>query len=254
MEPEGTSRQRSGLLVTGLLLLAVQAYLLWQAAQLRQAQQASPNFADIPAGKARKQAFFDYLRPIIVAENGKRLAMRERLLALKAQDDAIGRRDAAWLAKLAARYELPETLTAPELVDALLLNVDTIPVSLALAQAAKESAWGTSRFAIEGNSYFGQRCWEPGCGMVPRKRQAGHQFEVRRFGSVQEAVSSYLVNINSHPDYAELRKYRARQRAQGEAVSGIELAEKMAQYSERRSVYVDEIQSLIHFNKLDHEL
>jgi len=249
MELGGTRRQLTRLLVSGLLLLVAQAYLFWQAAQM---QSRPPNFADIPAGNQRKAAFLDYLRPIIVDENAKRLALRERLFALKAS--TISRRDAKWLAQVAARYELSADLTAQELIDVLLVNVDVIPVSLALAQAAKESAWGTSRFAIEGNSYFGERCWEPGCGMVPLDRHPDRRFEVRRFDSVQAAVSSYLVNINSHPDYAELREYRARQRAKGESVSGIELAEKMAQYSERRNIYVDEIQELIHFNKLDREL
>lgn len=129
--------------------------------------------------------------------------------------------------------------------------MDQIPRSLALAQAAKESAWGTSRFAREGNNYFGQRCYSKGCGLVPDARQTNAKFEVRAFPSVQDSVQSYMNNINGHPEYAELRAYRTIQRQAGKPVSGIRAAESISQYSERRGAYVDEIQSLIHFNQLE---
>ena len=152
---------------------------------------------------------------------------------------------------LADEYEVPGRHARGALIDTLLMHVDTIPVSLVLAQAATESAWGTSRFAREGNNYFGQRCFAPGCGLVPAERSADQFFEVRRFDSVQASVTSYMDNINGHREYAPLRAYRAEQRRSGEAVTGIQAAERLTQYSERRQAYVDEIQSLIHFNKLD---
>ena len=80
---------------------------------------------------------------------------------------------------------------------------------------------------------------------------AGAKFEVRRFESVAAAVTSYMNNINSHPEYAELREYRAARRRQNQPISGIDAAERITQYSERGQAYVDEIQSLIHFNRLD---
>ena len=175
--------------------------------------------------------------------------MRERLIELEKR--RWSKRDALWVEALAERYEVPRGLDREATLTALLEHVDTIPVSLVLAQAAKESAWGSSRFAVEGNNYFGQRCYAPGCGMVPDARAAGRRFEVQRFDSVAASVSSYMFNINRHREYAGLRAYRAERRRAGKDVSGIQAAEQLAAYSERRRAYVDEIQSLIHFNKLD---
>lgn len=208
-----------------------------------------PDFSAYPAGDLRKQAFFDYLGPIIEQENEKRAARRARLLEL--EEGFWTKRDRVFVDRLADVYEVDPNLSDAELLSALLEHVDTIPRSLALAQAAKESAWGTSRFAIEGNNYFGQRCYSKGCGLVPKNRRAGAKFEVRRFGSVEAAVASYMTNINRHREYAALREYRARQRRLGEPVSGVQAAEQITKYSERRQAYVEEIKGLIRFNGLD---
>ena len=218
-------------------------------------QLGPPDFTSIPAGEARKAAFFGYLGPIIDRENERRLRDRERLLALQLQLDpdkqALSERDRSWLRQLAASYGLAKDQGDEVLVAELLDMVDSIPRSLALAQAAKESAWGTSRFAVEGNNYFGQRCYRKNCGLIPAARPAGAKFEVRRFPSVEASVASYMNNINGHREYQGLREYRAEQRRLGEPLSGIQAAERITQYSERRQAYVDEIQALIHFNKLE---
>ncbi len=210
---------------------------------------APPDFAAFPAGEARKAAFFGYLGPVIDAENERRRLRRERLMALK--EGPVGKRDLLWLDDLSRYYGVPEGLSVPRRIDALLVHVGQVPKSLALAQAAKESAWGTSRFALEGYNYFGQRCYDKGCGMVPANRPKGAKFEVKRFSSVQASVESYMNNINGHPDYENFRAYRHASRAEGRPVSGIDAAERLTQYSERRQEYVDEIQSLIHFNELE---
>ena len=212
-------------------------------------RQQPPDFTRYPAGETRKTVFFNYLGPIIDRENERIQAHRERLLKLRNGNGT--KRDRLLAEELTGYFDLPAELSGPELIDPLLAHVDTVPKSLALAQAAKESAWGTSRFSIEGNNYFGQRCYFKGCGMIPEARAPGAKFEVRRFESVEESVASYMNNINSHREYKVLRDYRAEQRRSGKPVSGIQAAERMTQYSERRQDYVDELQSLIHFNHLD---
>ncbi len=232
-----------------LTAMAAAALPLWQSWQTR-----APDFALYPAGEARKGAFFGYLGPLIVAENGRWQRDRQRLESLAREHEAgraIGKRDRLWLESQVEFFDVAPDQPIDRQIDALRQYVDEVPRSLALAQAAKESAWGTSRFAADGNNYFGQRCYNKGCGLVPESRASGAKFEVRRFDSPQASVASYMNNINSHPEYAGFRAYRARQRALDKPLNGIEAAEQITQYSERRQAYVDEIQSLIHFNRLD---
>ncbi len=226
--------------LTGVLLV-IPYYEVWR--------HRPPDFSQYSAGEARKSAFFGYLKPIIDSENALLQSRRARLQRL--QSGTWSKRDRLWVEGMAKNYTLAARLTEDSLISTLLEHVDSIPSSLALAQAAKESAWGTSRFAVKGNNYFGQRCYDKGCGLIPGSRRPGERFEVRQFDSVQASVASYMNNINSHREYASLRDYRARQRRLDKPVSGIQAAERMTQYSERRQAYVDELQSLIHFNKLD---
>ncbi|MEM8766154.1 MAG: glucosaminidase domain-containing protein [Pseudomonadota bacterium] len=209
---------------------------------------AVPDFSARPAGPERKAAFLSYFGAVVDAENARWAAERKQIEGFAAP---LSPRVRERLEKRAAFFGLPEGLTDDALLSGLLLHVDRVPRSLALAQAAKESAWGTSRFAVEGHNYFGQRCYQKGCGMVPAARAPGAKFEVRRFRSPAASVASYFNNINGHREYAALRDYRAGQRAAGLTLSGIRAAERITQYSERRQAYVDEIQSLIHFNDLE---
>jgi len=245
------------ILLSAIILVAWPSWRSWQS--------RAPDFSSHSAGEARKQAFFGYLGPLVDAENQRWLKSRARLQRLKetASDKAAsgdaqislgrgpGKRDRLWLNELAGFFDVPTDLSLPAKIEALLAHVDEVPRSLALAQAAKESAWGTSRFAADGHNYFGQRCYHKGCGLVPESRAPGEKFEVRRFDSAQASVRSYMNNINSHPEYTGFRSYRAAQRATQQPLNGIQAAEQLIQYSERRQAYVDEIQSLIHFNRLD---
>lgn len=234
-------------------MLAVTALPVWQSFKNR-----PPDFAEYPAGEARKAAFFGYLAPLIDAENERWKQKRMRLRALQAaaerEDETISKRDLLWLDSQIEFFDVPREEEVPAQIEALLPHIDQVPRSLALAQAAKESAWGTSRFATDGHNYFGQRCYDKGCGLVPESRAAGAKFEVRRFSSTRASVRSYMNNINSHPEYEDFRDYRALQRENDEPLNGIQAAEQITQYSERRQAYVDEIQSLIHFNRLDRPL
>ena len=120
---------------------------------------------------------------------------------------------------------------------------------LALVQAATESGWGRSRFALEGNNLFGHWCYEPGCGLVPARRNQGAAHEVAAFDSISESVSRYLHNLNTHAAYAPLRAIRARLRQQDEPPTAMALADGLVLYSERRDEYVDEIKSVIRVNR-----
>ena len=126
-----------------------------------------------------------------------------------------------------------------------------MPASLALAQAAKESGWGTSRFARAGNNWFGQQCFREGCGHVPVRREADRQHEVARFPSVQAAVDAYMLNLNTHYRYQEFRDLRAQSRGNGNSLKGTELAAGLLAYSERREAYVAEIIDMIEYNELE---
>ena len=150
------------------------------------------------------------------------------------------------LRHLARRYRVSgDPVKDPRARDALLRRVDVIPVSLVLAQAANESAWGTSRFAREGNNLFGIWTWDESKGIVPKKRAPGHRHLVRRFDSIQESVRYYLHNLNSHPAYTQLRILRAHAREQGRPLRGSELAAGLTRYSARGEEYVRLIRQLI---------
>lgn len=204
-----------------------------------QPQSDLPDFAAIDPIPARKQAFFDYLTPMIRAEN-------ERLLRLRKQLDGMSISE---LKALAEQYGV--SAADGDLADELRHHIGRVPVSLVLAQAAIESAWGTSRFARAGNNLFGQWCFTKGCGIVPKSRPSGANHEVRRFDSPQAAIRSYMHNLNSHRAYTKVRAQRSAQRSRSEELSGCYLAEGLESYSEKGSRYVNIVKSLIRTNKLE---
>ncbi len=202
-----------------------------------------PNFAAITDIKARKQAFFDYLSPFISAENTKIQELRRYIRKQNMQSPS------AQIKQLAMQYRLKPTDT--HIKQSLLTKIDSIPKSLVFAQAAIESAWGTSRFAVKGNNLFGQWCFSQGCGLVPSQRGHGQHHEVKRFQSPAESIASYMQNLNSHPSYVILRDNRFTQRKSGEAINGCFLAEGLINYSERKSAYIESLKQLIRVNNLE---
>jgi len=213
-----------------------------------------PNFSDFPAGSQRKDAFFDYMVPLIQQANQRILSKRQQAQTLfaKSKTQSLSQQDMAWLNQLADQYDVaPFDIKNPKDQAALLSRVDQIPVSLAVAQAANESAWGTSRFAKKANNYYGQWCFTKGCGLVPAKRSAGATHEVRAFKHPKDSVKSYLHNLNTHRTYAKLREIRATQRKQNQSLSGDKMAQGLVNYSQRKQAYVKELQSMIRYNKLN---
>lgn len=215
-----------------------------------------PDFADFQAGTERKKAFFGYFLPLIADRNQELVDTRSQLLSLKEKTEPLTERETAKLIELGKRYNISAfDPQSNEDWERLLRRVDIVPASLALAQAANESAWGTSRFSREGYNYYGQWCFKKGCGIVPANRDTGKTHEVADFDSPQESVNAYIRNINSHNAYTELRTIRATLRAQEEPITGPALATGLERYSERGEEYIKEIQSMIRYNKLDqHDL
>ncbi|MGB0662490.1 MAG: glucosaminidase domain-containing protein [Pontibacterium sp.] len=209
-----------------------------------------PKFASFTDVKEKKAAFFNYLKPMVEKENARILAVRAVVSSLKSKS-SLSEKESAFLAEVAKKYKLDEvTDWTPKAFDSLLTRVDKVPVSLTLAQAANESAWGTSRFAREANNLFGQWCFTAGCGVVPNARDAGKTHEVAKFSSVQGSVNAYIYNLNVSNAYAQLRDIRKSLRAKGETVTGMALANGLEKYSERGHEYVEEIQAMIRVNKL----
>lgn len=196
------------------------------------------------SGRERKKAFFAFLSPYIEEEN-------KRVMSLRAQIQSK-QLDATQLLSLAKKYRI-KSKNPDSIHQQLMMKIGAIPPSLVLSQAAIESAWGTSRFASEGNNYFGQWCFRPGCGLVPSARQEGKQHEVRVFPSPKESVAAYIHNLNSHPAYRELRAFRAELRNKQISSSGCYLAQGLEDYSEKGHQYVETLKRLIRSNKLEQD-
>jgi Bax protein len=203
--------------------------------------------------RERKRAFFTFLLPLVEKENTRVLERRKKILRLQAEHrgkDILSRSDIRWLRILLREYGVEKTSPGdPSLWETLLRRVDIVPLELALVQAAKESGWGTSRFAKEGNNLFGQRCFTEGCGIVPNDREEGATHEVRRFSSVEASVRSYIHNLNTNDAYRRFRILRNIQRREGRKLDGFILAESLPGYSERGYLYLDEIRAMILANR-----
>lgn len=209
-----------------------------------------PDFTDFTDVKAKKAAFFGYLLPIVRAHNDHVLELRRQVILLSVKP-ALSDEESAWLATLAAHYRVEASNGFDETFwQTMKRRVDVVPASLALAQAANESAWGTSRFATKGNNLFGQWCFSAGCGLVPKARNAGASHEVAKFPAPSRSVRSYIHNLNVNSAYKDVRIIRAEQRAEDGTFSGLQLAEGLARYSERGQAYIDEVQSMIRSNNL----
>lgn len=199
--------------------------------------------------EARKTLFIKIVLPIVLRVNEELAAARLRvewLFDRLALSGAIAPVDRRWLEEIAERCE-----TDPFDREALLSRLDVVPPSLALAQAAEETGWGTSRFAREGNALFGMYTYEAALGMLPKRRDAHRRHRVRSFPSLFEAGSAYARNLNCHPAYAEFRQARVALRAAGVPMSGYALAGELTRYSERGTAYIRTIRRIIRQNNLD---
>ena len=211
-----------------------------------------PDLAAIDDVNLMKQTFYDYLTPIAREQNS--VIEEQRALVEGWRDTLASGDELGWLAKrrlrdLATTYELDDGAQTADAVDELWLRVDIIPVQLTLAQAAIESGWGRSRFAVDYNNLFGQWCYHPGCGVIPKRRPDGMKHEVAKFDSVSESVRRYMNNLNTHPRYAHLRELRAQARQAKRPVTATLLIPGLLGYSERGEVYLEEVATMIRLNE-----
>ncbi len=203
----------------------------------------------------RKRMFLDFIQDYVDEQNRLITLDRLRLIAIDEtlrNGGALTVSSRDWLLDIAARYEVAEANygTRQAWLDELLFRVDIVPTSLALAQAANESAWGTSRFAREGNNVFGQWCFDPGCGIVPARRRSGATHEVRSFATLRNAVEAYFLNINTNGNYQIFRELRQAMKSQQRELDSLVLAFGLNRYSQRGRNYVDELQAIIVQNDL----
>ena len=195
--------------------------------------------------------FIKKLTPAIQRANQHILKARQRLVILYQQFQkyqkysTLNNHDQHWLNQLAQYYDVKPEFSKKTTWQSLLTRVDRVPTSLVLAQAIIESGWGRSRFAKEGNNYFGQWCYDKGCGIVPEKRPKGKTYEVKRFSSIDSSITHYLKNLNTNRSYKVLRQLRQRLRSQNKPLNGIALSHGLAHYSQRGSAYVKSLQAII---------
>ncbi|MDX1736705.1 MAG: glucosaminidase domain-containing protein [Alphaproteobacteria bacterium] len=196
----------------------------------------------------RKALFVKMMLPIVLMANERILRDRAHLVAIHERtknNEEIAQADKKWLENLAKSYRLKKVNIAE-----LLRRVDEVPVSLAVAQAAIESGWGTSRFAKKGNALFGQWTWGDDNGIVPDGREEGKTHKIKAFDSPLDSVMAYVHNLNTNRAYRKLRQIRAAQRAQGLSVSGVDLTVGLEKYSEKGMEYVYLLQNIIRSNDM----
>ncbi len=211
-----------------------------------------PDFTVYTSLERKKQKFFDFLRPIVEQENERVLQQRAGVLELMQKNrrgDTLDASEIRRLMLLAKKYRISNPDTVSEaFFQALLLHVDIIPTELALVQAANESAWGSSYFARKGNNLFGRWCFTPGCGVVPRRRISGAKHEVAVYDDLRDAVRSYILYLNSHPAYRQLRVVRYTARQAGQEPSGYDMAIGLQKYSGIGMEYVRILRAMMRHN------
>jgi len=192
----------------------------------------------------KKELFIQIVLPLILAENQKILKDREKLFKiLEKSFNSIGER--VWLKRRFKEYKIEDSDLAE-----LKTRMDIIPVSLAIAQAAIESGWGTSRFALEGNALFGQWTWGKK-GIEPKQKDANKKFKILNFQILRASVRAYKNNLNTNNGYKEFREARALLRQNDEKISGLKLAKYLFRYAATGKEYTASLEKSIKINSLD---
>ncbi len=199
----------------------------------------APDFEKITDVKERKKAFFDYLLPEVQRQNSEIIELRNSI-----KSNTISKNKLIALKKY---YRFKDDTNN----EGLLSSVDIVPASLVLAQAAYESNWGRSRFAKYYHNFFGLWCFKRGCGVVPLRRNKDATHEIARFSSLSKGMAYYMRSINRNSAYDTLRKIRKHKRDTQQPITGVGLAEGLENYAEIGYDYVETVQSIINYNKLE---
>ena len=197
----------------------------------------------IENSKKRKEFFIQIVLPLIIEENNNIKLDRKTLFTIINKSNNSNT-EKKWLEKKYKQYGVKSGD-----LSSLKIRMDEIPVSLAIAQAAKETGWGTSRFALEGNALFGQWTWS-GEGLKPKEAKEGEKHKVMKFNILQASVRAYQRNINTHSTYKDFRKARAKLRDNNKPLDSIELSKYLNKYAETGNQYVEVLQKIIKQNKL----
>ncbi len=198
---------------------------------------------EIQSVKLKKETFIKIILPLVVAENEKILEDRYKLSKIENRkittDD-----EKQWMRQKFLEYKVKKGS-----VKELKTRMDIIPVSIALAQAAKESGWGTSRFALEGNAIFGQWTWN-GKGIAPLERDKSKNHKILKFPILRASVKAYTKNLNTHKSYIEFRKKRETLRKKNKELIGLELTGTLDNYAQTGVEYTKILEKIIKQNRL----
>ena len=193
--------------------------------------------------KKRKNLFIQIILPLIIEENTKIKLERKKLFVILNKNNNT-KSDIEWLNKKFKQYGVSKND-----LPTLKTRMDEIPVSLAIAQAAKETGWGTSRFAQKGNALFGQWTWS-GDGIKPAGAESNSTHKVASFKVLKASVKAYLRNLNTHSSYKKFRKERAIQRDNDEKLNSLELVKYLDKYAETGIEYTKVLSKIIKQNSL----
>ena len=193
--------------------------------------------------RLKKETFIKIVLPLIVAENERILADRKKL------ERVSKKKKTSDLEKQWLRQKLLEYKVKKGNMSELLSRMDIVPTSIALAQAAKESGWGTSRFALEGNAIFGQWTWSDN-GIAPLNRESNKSHKILKFPILRASVKAYQNNLNTHKSYVDFRKKRSVMREKNKDISGLELTDTLKNYAQTGSEYIKILNQIIRQNRL----
>ena len=191
----------------------------------------------------RKDLFIQIILPLVIKENNNIRLDRKKLFSIlnKSKNTRI---EKVWLLKKFKQYGVVN-----KDLSTLKVRMDEDPISIAIAQAAKETGWGTSRFALEGNALFGQWTWS-GEGIKPAGADDDSTHKVMKFKVLQASVKAYQRNLNTHNSYKEFRSARAELRDQGKKLDSMILSKYLDRYAETGKKYVKILQLIIKQNQL----
>ena len=193
--------------------------------------------------KKKRELFIKIVLPLILSENEKIQDDREKLFKLLSKNfNTVGER--VWLNRRFREYKIEDHDLAK-----LKMRMDIIPVSIALAQAANESGWGTSRFALEGNALFGQWTWSKK-GISPKNKDPDQSHKILQFQILKASLRAYKNNLNTHNAYQEFREVRAKLRQSGTKITGIALIPYLKSYAADGEKYVAILDDIIVNNSL----
>jgi len=193
--------------------------------------------------KTKRELFIKIILPLILDENEKIIQDRKKLFKILSKNfNTPGER--VWLKRRFKEYKIDD-----KDLGKLKMRMDIIPVSIAIAQAANESGWGTSRFALEGNALFGQWTWSKK-GISPKNKDPGQSHKVLQFQILKASVRAYKNNLNTHNAYKEFREARAKIRQEGNAIDGLDLIKYLKNYAAIGEEYVAILGNIINRNSL----